>query len=81
MDLVVLSEVRWGYFRTRKQFLLSRFPERWRVFFAQPPAAGDDDPWWPRARGTRHLLHRAVPEARHEERALQPVLEWRRAAR
>lgn len=51
MDLVVLSEVRWGYFRTRKQFLLSRFPERWRVFFAQPPAAGADDPWTPRAEG------------------------------
>ena len=38
VDLVVLSEVRWGYFRTRKQFLLSRFPDRWRIFFAQPPA-------------------------------------------
>ena len=51
MDLVALSEVRWGYFRTRKQFLLSRFPERWRVFFAQPPAAGADDPWTPRQEG------------------------------
>ena len=51
MDLLVLSEVRWGYFRTRKQFLLSRFPERWRVFFAQPPAAGADDPWTPRQEG------------------------------
>jgi glycosyltransferase involved in cell wall biosynthesis len=51
VDLVVLSEVRWGYFRTRKQFLLSRFPERWRVFFAQPPAAGADDPWTPRREG------------------------------
>lgn len=51
MDLVVLSEVRWGYFRTRKQFLLSRFPEPWRVFFAQPPAAGADDPWEPRREG------------------------------
>ncbi len=51
MDLVVLSEVRWGYFRTRKQFLLSRFPEPWRVFFAQPPAAGGDDPWEPRREG------------------------------
>ena len=45
MDLLVLSEVRWGYFRTRKQFLLSRFPEPWRVFFAQPPGSGGDDPW------------------------------------
>lgn len=51
MDLVVLSEVRWGYFRTRKQFLLSRFPPRWRVLFAQPPGAGGDDPWTPRTEG------------------------------
>src|SRR5262245_50638968 len=51
VDLVVLAEVRWGYFRTRKQFLLSRFPERWRIFYAQPPAAGADDPWRPRREG------------------------------
>ena len=51
MDLVVLSEVRWGYFRTRKQFLLSRFPAGWRIFFAQPPAAGANDPWKPRREG------------------------------
>jgi glycosyltransferase involved in cell wall biosynthesis len=50
VDLLVLSEVRWGYFRTRKQFLLSRFPERWRVYFAQPPG-GRDDPWAPRREG------------------------------
>ena len=51
MDPLVLSEVRWGYFRTRKQFLLSRFPADWRVFFAQPPAFGGDDPWTPRQEG------------------------------
>ena len=51
MDLLALSEVRWGYFRTRKQFLLSRFPERWRVFFAQPPGSDGDDPWRPRREG------------------------------
>ncbi|HTK31673.1 MAG TPA: glycosyltransferase [Candidatus Saccharimonadaceae bacterium] len=51
MDLVVLAEVRWGYFRTRKQFLLSRFPKHWRVFYAQPPAFGGDDPWTPRREG------------------------------
>ncbi|MGH7730187.1 MAG: hypothetical protein ACRENJ_02955, partial [Candidatus Eiseniibacteriota bacterium] len=51
MDLLALSEVRWGYFRTRKQFLLSRFPDRWRVFFAQPPGSGRDDPWTPRREG------------------------------
>jgi glycosyltransferase involved in cell wall biosynthesis len=51
VDLVVLSEVRWEYFRTRKQFLLSRLPPSWRVFFAQPPAAGTSDPWTPRCDG------------------------------
>jgi glycosyltransferase involved in cell wall biosynthesis len=51
VDLLVLSEVRWSYFRTRKQFLLSRFPEPWRVFFAQPPGSGGDDPWVPRREG------------------------------
>ena len=51
MDLVVLSEVRWGYFRTRKQFLLSRFPDRWRIFFAQPPASDGANPWTPRREG------------------------------
>ena len=59
MDLVVLAEVRWGYFRTRKQFLLSRFPERWRIFYAQPPAAGADDPWEPRTEG--RVTHFTVP--------------------
>jgi glycosyltransferase involved in cell wall biosynthesis len=51
VDLVVLSEVRWGYFRTRKQFLLSRFPPAWRIFFAQPPGSGEPDPWTPRREG------------------------------
>jgi glycosyltransferase involved in cell wall biosynthesis len=51
VDLVVLAEVRWGYFRTRKQFLLSRFPAHWRVFYAQPPGSGSDDPWTPRREG------------------------------
>src|SRR5207249_741419 len=51
MDLLALAEVRWGYFRTRKQFLLSRFPDRWRVFYAQPPGSSGDDPWTPRREG------------------------------
>jgi glycosyltransferase involved in cell wall biosynthesis len=51
VDLIALSEVRWGYFRTRKQFLLSRFPEHWRIAFAQPPGSGGDDPWTPRREG------------------------------
>lgn len=59
MDLVALSEVRWGYFRTRKQFLLSRFPPEWRIFFAQPPAFGAGDPW--RARREGQVTYFTVP--------------------
>jgi len=85
VDLVVLSEVRWGYFRTRKQFLLSRFPERWRVFFAQPPAFGADDPWKPRRDG--RVTYFTVPflkpgttsaayNALTERRAGRVAVEW-----
>ena len=39
-DLVCLSEIAWGYFRTRKQFLLSRLARRWRVTYFEPVAFG-----------------------------------------
>ena len=39
--LVALAEVAWGYFRTRKQFLLSRLAQRgWRVVYVEPVARG-----------------------------------------
>jgi len=39
-DLVCLGEIAWGYFRTRKQFLLSRLARRWRVTYFEPVAFG-----------------------------------------
>jgi len=39
-DLVCLAEIAWGYFRTRKQFLLSRLAKKWRVTYFEPPAFG-----------------------------------------
>jgi glycosyltransferase involved in cell wall biosynthesis len=39
-DLVCLAEIAWGYFRTRKQFLLSRLAKRWRVIYFEPVAFG-----------------------------------------
>jgi teichuronic acid biosynthesis glycosyltransferase TuaH len=39
--LVALAEVAWGYFRTRKQFLLTRLAARgWRVVYVEPLAQG-----------------------------------------
>lgn len=47
-DLVCLAEVAWGYFRTRKQFLLSRLARRWRVVYFEPLAFGRGNRWGPR---------------------------------
>jgi len=51
VDLLVLSEMRWSYFRTRKQFLLSRFSRA--LARVLRPAAGvwRRRPWEPRQEG------------------------------
>ncbi len=47
--LVAFAEVAWGYFRTRKQFLLSRLARRgWRVIYLEPLARGRGNAWQPR---------------------------------
>jgi glycosyltransferase involved in cell wall biosynthesis len=44
--LVALAEVAWGYFRTRKQFLLTRLAARgWRVIYLEPLASGRGNAW------------------------------------
>ena len=44
--LVALAEVAWGYFRTRKQFLLARLASRgWRVVYFEPLAGGRGNSW------------------------------------
>src|SRR5439155_11347382 len=50
--LVAFAEVAWGYFRTRKQFLLARLAERgWRVVYLEPVAQGRGNAWAPREDG------------------------------
>jgi teichuronic acid biosynthesis glycosyltransferase TuaH len=39
-QLIFFSEIKWTYMRTRKQFLVRRLPERWRVVFLEPFAFG-----------------------------------------
>ena len=36
VQIVVFSEVKWGYLRTRKRFLLARFPADWPILFLEP---------------------------------------------
>src|SRR5439155_18335911 len=76
VDLLVLAEVRWGYFRTRKQFLLSRFPERWRVFYAQTPAFGGDDPWEPRQDGSVTYFTVPWPSTGTTSALYNRVVDW-----
>lgn len=50
--LVAFAEVAWGYFRTRKQFLLSRLAARgWEVHYLEPVAAGRGNAWRARTEG------------------------------
>ncbi|MEI8031766.1 MAG: glycosyltransferase [Chlorobiaceae bacterium] len=49
--LVWFSEIQWDFLSTRKQRLLGRFSDRWRVLFIEPYALGRSHHWLPRRRG------------------------------
>ena len=58
--LIAFAEVAWGYFRTRKQFLLARLAERgWSVHYLEPVAAGRGNRW--RARREDGVTIHTVP--------------------
>lgn len=50
-DLVWFSEIQWDFLVTRKQQLLSRFPEEWRILFIEPFTLGRRQHWCPVKRG------------------------------
>jgi glycosyltransferase involved in cell wall biosynthesis len=43
--------VQWDYLSTRKQRLLARFPENWKILFIEPCAVGRNHHWLPVKRG------------------------------
>ncbi|TLU88146.1 MAG: glycosyltransferase family 1 protein [Chlorobium sp.] len=49
--LVWFSEIQWDFLSTRKQRLLSRFPENWKILFIEPYAVGRRHHWLPVKRG------------------------------
>ena len=51
VDLVWFSEIQWDFLSTRKQRLLQRFPEEWRVLFVEPFTLGRRQHWLPVKRG------------------------------
>ncbi|UCF78324.1 MAG: glycosyltransferase [Candidatus Eiseniibacteriota bacterium] len=60
MDLLVLSEVKWNYLRTRKRFLISHFPRDTRVFFFQPISFSLPNNYLPRREGNVTYLSTPV---------------------
>jgi len=43
MKILFLSEIKWGYLRTRKQQLVRRFPKDWRILFVEPYTVGREN--------------------------------------
>ncbi len=60
MDLLVLSEVKWNYLRTRKRFIISRFPKSTRVFFFQPLSFSLPNNFFPKREGNVTFLSTPV---------------------
>ena len=49
--LVWFSEIQWDFLSTRKQRLLCRFPDNWKILFIEPFALGRRHHWLPVKRG------------------------------
>jgi len=49
--LIWFSEIQWDFLSTRKQRLLCRFPENWKILFIEPFALGRRHHWIPVRRG------------------------------
>ncbi len=49
--LVWFSEIQWDFLSTRKQRLLARFSDKWRILFIEPFALGRHHHWIPVKRG------------------------------
>ncbi|MEI6691420.1 MAG: glycosyltransferase [Chlorobium sp.] len=58
-SLVWFSEIQWDFLSTRKQRLLARFPENWRILFIEPYTIGRRHHWLPVKRG--HVWVVSVP--------------------
>ncbi len=51
LRLVWFSEIQWDFLSTRKQRILARFSDKWRILFIEPFALGRHHHWFPVKRG------------------------------
>lgn len=59
MKVVCFSEIQWHYVRTRKQQIISRFPDDWEILFLSTIVAGRENNLVPRREG--RVTHVCVP--------------------
>ncbi|NTU54006.1 MAG: glycosyltransferase family 1 protein [Chlorobiaceae bacterium] len=73
-DLVWFSEIQWDFLSTRKQHLLTRFPEEWRILFIQPLTLGRPQHWLPVKRGRVTVV--TVPFLKNVPLGMAPVFDF-----
>jgi len=59
MKVIWFSEIKWTYLRTRKQQLITHFPEDWEVLFIESYVFGKKNRFWPRREG--RVTYATVP--------------------
>ena len=57
--ILFLSEIKWGYLRTRKQQILRRFPKEWDILYIEPIVARGRNSY--RVRRDGNIRHVTVP--------------------
>jgi glycosyltransferase involved in cell wall biosynthesis len=76
MRVVVFSEVKWRYMRTRKRFLLSRFPPDWPILFLEPLNRTDRNPLVPVREGRVTVAALPVLKPQTTFRVVNALLGW-----
>jgi glycosyltransferase involved in cell wall biosynthesis len=73
LPLVWFSEIQWDFLSTRKQRLLQRFPEGWRILFVEPYSLGRRQHWLPVKRGRVTVV--TVPFLKQVPEGMPPLFD------
>jgi hypothetical protein len=76
VTVVVFAEVKWRYMRTRKRFLLSRFPADWPILYLEPMNRTDPNHWAPIRDGRVTIATLPVVKAKTSFPAVNTLLGW-----
>ncbi|MCX5800928.1 MAG: glycosyltransferase [Candidatus Eisenbacteria bacterium] len=74
-DLLVFSEVKWNYMRTRKRFILSRFPKDWRILFFEPISSSVSNNFLPKRDGNVIYVSTPILKPQTESKIYNRLIE------